>query len=279
MKNLISVSKITLIVSALAIFVTACEEVISIDLNSSSPRLVVNATITDQTGPYYVSLNKSENYFASNDSFPVVTHAEITLSDDKGFSETLTEERPGVYKTISLQGINGNTYHLKIVTEENIYEAWSQLPYAVALDSVKYQKNTQSGPREKENTNKYYVKCIFNDPANEENFYRIETKVNNVDTTASSYQIYNDVFTNGKTITYPLQRPTFDIGDTVEVELYTINKANYDYFKTANNILQNKKGPMASASAPQANPVTNISGGALGYFGTFAVSRKKVIIK
>ena len=257
----------------------SCEEIITIDLNTASPRLTVTALVTDQPGPYTVSLSKSESYFSSNVSFPKVSHAVITISDNAGNSEILKESAPGNYQSIALRGVNGRTYHLKIVSEGVTYEASSYLPYPVVLDSVSSQKLTATGPHSNENTKSYYIKCYFKDPPGSSDFYRIESTVVSTDSLASYYQIYSDEVTDGQKIAYPLQRPTFNIGETATIELYHINTDNYDYYKTANNILRNKKGPMASASAPQANPMTNISGGAVGYFGTFAVSRKKIVIK
>ena len=96
---------------------------------------------------------------------------------------------------------------------------------------------------------------------------------------ASVYQVCSDEVTDGQKIIFALQRWTFNLGDTAEVELYHINPSNYGYFKTANNILRNKKGPKAAASAPQANPLTDISGDAVGYFGTFPVCKMRVVIK
>ena len=274
-------NKIQIIVVAIISIValSACEEVITIDLNTAAPRLAVTAILTDKAEPYFVKLSKTESFFSSNDSFPPVRNALVTISDNAGNSELLKETFPGFYKTATLQGVSGRTYHLTIVTEGNTYEATSYLPYPVKLDSVVSQKITATGPGSKESKNKYYVRCFFNDPAGSVDFYRIESVVANTDTLASYYQIYSDEVTDGQKIEYSVLRPTFNIGDTAIVELYHINPANYDYFKTANNILRNKKGPMASASAPQANPLSNISGGAVGYFGTFAVSRKRIVVK
>jgi hypothetical protein len=270
---------IIILVIVSAIVFSACEEVINIDLNTASPHLTVTAIVTNQPGPYSVTLSKTESYFNSNDSFPAVRNATVTISDDAGNTEVLLETIPGTYKTTNLQGMCGHSYHLKIVAEGKTYEAYSYLPQPVNLDSVVSQKITTTGPKNKEGSNKYYVKCTFYDPAGSTDYYRIESVAANTDTLASFYQIYSDEVTDGQQIVYPVQRPTFNLGDTAIVELYHINSSNYDYYKTANNILRNKKGPMASASAPQANPVTNISGGAVGYFGTYAVSRKKVAVK
>ena len=107
-----------------------------LNLNTASPRLTVTAIVTDQSGPYTVSLSKSESYFSSNYSFPTVSHAVVTISDNVGNSETLKESSPGNYLTTALRGVNGRTYHLKVVSEGSTYEASSYLPYPVVLDSV-----------------------------------------------------------------------------------------------------------------------------------------------
>lgn len=273
-----AIYKLALIVLAIATF-SACEEVINIDLNTASPKLSVTAIITDQPGPYYVTLTKSESFFSSNNSFPAVNNAAVVISDDAGNTEKLTEIKAGVYQTTNLQGVNGRTYHLSIETNGNKYVATSYLPYPISLDSVATQKITATGPGNKENKNKYYLKCYFTDPEGSEDYYRVEPIIPNLDTLSSSYQIYSDEVTDGQHVEFPIQKPTFKLGDTAIVEFYHVNKENYNYYKTANNILKSRKGPMASASAPQANPLTNISGEAVGYFGTFTVSKRVVVVR
>ena len=106
----------------LIITMWSCEEIITIDLNTASPRLTVTAIVTDQQGPYTVNLSKSESYFSSNDSFPTVSHAVVTISDNMGNSEVLKESAPGNYLTTALRGVNGRTYHLKVVAEGSTFE-------------------------------------------------------------------------------------------------------------------------------------------------------------
>jgi len=89
---------------------SACEEVINIDLNTAAPHLTVTAIVTDQPGPYIVTLAKTESYFSSNDSFPSVRDATVTISDDAGNSDNLNETSPGTYQTSTLQGVNSQQY-------------------------------------------------------------------------------------------------------------------------------------------------------------------------
>ncbi len=65
-------------------------------------------------------------------------------------------------------------------------------------------------------------------------------------------------------------------GDTVTVELLSIDKATYDYFNTLRDILSSDR---AATSLSPANPNTNLSGGALGYFAAWAIDRKVIILQ
>jgi hypothetical protein len=57
----------------------------------------------------------------------------------------------------------------------------------------------------------------------------------------------------------------------VNIEMQCIDKNVYDYFFAIASVIQGQ-------SATPANPVNNISGGALGYFSACTVGRTSVII-
>jgi hypothetical protein len=66
------------------------------------------------------------------------------------------------------------------------------------------------------------------------------------------------------------------IGDTIIVELLSIDKAAYDYFNTLKDILSSDRSP---TSLSPANPNTNVSNGALGYFAAFTIDTKTIVLK
>jgi hypothetical protein len=65
-------------------------------------------------------------------------------------------------------------------------------------------------------------------------------------------------------------------GDTVYVELQHITKDMFNYYNTLNNIV-GSGGPMGS-STPY-NPISNIKGDALGYFGAYSSSFAFLILQ
>src|SRR5688572_7546758 len=92
----------------------SCEKVIDIDLNQSSPAVVIEGDITNETGPYTIRITQSINFDDRNE-FPPVSDAVVTVSDSEGNRELLTEVSPGVYETETTEGIPGRTYTLEVV--------------------------------------------------------------------------------------------------------------------------------------------------------------------
>src|ERR1017187_798367 len=133
-----------IILSALFILTySACEKVITINLNSVNPVIVIQGDITNDAGPYYVILTNTASYYDSN-YFPPVTGAKVIVSDNAGNSETLTEITPGAYKTSIIQGVPGRTYYLNATTTGGLnFTASSTMPQPIPIDSVDFRLSTR----------------------------------------------------------------------------------------------------------------------------------------
>ena len=84
----------------------------------------------------------------------------------------------------------------------------------------------------------------------------------------------DDENTNGNYIDIPLFIRSFEIGDTIDLSLLNIDEKSYDYLLTLNTIIGN-----GQPSAAPANPNSNFSNGALGYFAIYNGETKQIIIK
>jgi hypothetical protein len=114
-----------LILSVLA--TVSCVEQIVPDLNYKDTEsvLVVDGTITDETGPFRVKLSRSVmvNVLYSPDP---VNDANVSIYDDKGNLYRLYSKNDGWYETDEneLKGIPGNSYTLAITTSDGMqYES------------------------------------------------------------------------------------------------------------------------------------------------------------
>ena len=268
--------KIIISVLILCIF-NSCEKVIDIDLKNSEPQIVIDGTVTGQPGPYSVKINKTVDYYKPS-AFPAVAGAEVTISDNTGNSEILSEVAGGFYQTSTIQGLPGRTYTLKVIAEGKEYTAVSTMPQAIEIDSLtyEYQPGGSFGP---DATEGYKLHVHFTDPAGIENYCRLKIYKNGQLT--KGYYLYDDKYTSGNSYDFNdfEDDAILQLNDTAIVELLTLDKSTYDYYSTLSNVLtEGDTGPPMMMTTP-ANPNSNLSNGALGYFGAFTVSTKTIIIE
>ncbi len=115
---------------ALLIFILldACIDPAKIDIPPFQYQLVVDGYITTDPGPYTVKLYRSRPLGSTVDLDRLIAEkfAKITLLDDAGNSELLTEIESGVYQTKvdGMRGETGRSYHLQIkLVNEKQYES------------------------------------------------------------------------------------------------------------------------------------------------------------
>jgi hypothetical protein len=257
----------------------SCQKVIELDLNSASPAIVIEGSIYF-SGDCNVSLSKTAN-FSSTNTFPPVTGASVEITDNLGHMKLLSELSPGKYTTHTdsshFWGFPGRTYTLSVTAEGKTYQATSKLPAPVDIDSVLIINTSGffGGPE----ANKKYIAVKYNDPGGIENYYRLVKIINGI--TISKIYIANDKYTDGQqqeeflSDFNPDSDTDLQTGDTLTIELQCIDKNVYEYYRTFNEA--GGGGPFGSPSP--ANPTSNFSNGALGYFSAYWVSSKTVIVQ
>ncbi len=276
----------------LALFLTSCEDVITLDLNNGVSTLVVDGYISNQQPPYRISLSKSSNYFEPS-KFTPEQNALVIISDDSGAKDTLREKMAGVYETVNIKGTSGRTYTLNIVTADNkSYSAASFLPSAVPIDSlhseVRSRNNGPGGPGDQiPRIQTYQVSCYFNDPESADNYYRLKYYKNDtLQNGLGDYVIASDQLANGQSNSPRISngqsnflnvRGRYVLNDLVKVEVLSIDKKGFEFYSALQKLI-NDQGSIIGTDAPS-NPVNNISNGALGYFGAYAITVKSMTIK
>jgi hypothetical protein len=271
----------------LVIVFSSCEDVITLDLNNGVTKLIVNGYISTAPGPYIIKLSQSNNYFEPNVFVPE-KGANVVISDNTGVSETLKEITPGNYSTTNLMGIGNRTYTLSITTTGNkSYVASSFMPMPVSIDSLHDQIRLRNGSNSPgKGPVSYRVSCYFTDPAGLGNYYRLRYfKNDTLQNGDRDYVIASDQLANGQSNTPRLTdgvsnslnvRGRYLLKDSVKVELLAIDKKGFDFFSDLQKLLSDQ-GSIVASDAPS-NPINNISNGALGYFGAYGISTKKIVI-
>jgi hypothetical protein len=240
--------------------------VIEIDLKDSEPLLVVEGVFNNRTDTQSVRITSSVGIGDSNSS-PGISGATVTVKDQDGISYAFRERAPGIYSSRRMRGIPGRTYSLSITHNGKTYTARSTMPSQVTIDSIGFQSTTIFS------NSRTSLQLIFRDPPQIKNYYRFVLSINEVKT--SSIFVYNDDFTDGKQVTRDLFDVDVDLksGDRVAVEMHCIDPVIYRYWF---GLDQNRS--RGGASVTPANPVSNISNGALGYFSAQTQQMEQLLV-
>lgn len=255
---------------------SGCQQIVSIDLNTANPRVVIEGNIKDQPGPYSVFLSMTGSYFDTTLATPPISHAQVIITDDLGNHDTLKEVAGGTYQSSTLIGVSGRTYTLSVKTDGKEYLATSSMPTKVFIDSL-YALPRQGFGGE----SGYDIYVTFKDPPELGNYYRINARSSAVIPADSidgrRYRLFTDKLTNGNEMTERIRAGrNVSVGDTITIELCSIDKATYDYFHTLSDILSSDRSP---TSLSPANPNSNIRGDALGYFSAYTIDSKQIVLR
>ncbi|QHT67679.1 DUF4249 domain-containing protein [Rhodocytophaga rosea] len=158
----------TILLSLLILF-TTCVEPVNVNLGEPVKRLVVDGMITTKPGPYTVKLTTTAKYnIGSEGTNYLVRGAKVSISDDTGYSEQLTEVSLGSYSTNAngIQGQIGRTYTLHIETEGKQYQSMPELLRPTSGVENIYAE-FKDGVEES-----FYVYVDTKDPVETEDFYR-----------------------------------------------------------------------------------------------------------
>jgi len=260
----------SVLITTFALLLCSCQRVISVRLDSSASKYVIEGMVTDQPGGTVVSITQTRD-FSSDNTFTGVSGATVTI-ENNGYSYPLTESGAGVYTTSALTGAPGKTYSMKVLLGGVVYTATSTMPNpVVGIDSIFVATGTL--------TNKRYVSVIISDPAGIPNYYRWVQYVNG--RKEKTNFLGDDEFTDGLKIRTQLDfsNDTDDTardiktGDSVRVDMINLDSAAYHYWFA---LQQNADGSGGSASP--ANPASNIAGGCLGYFSAQAVRSRSLLV-
>lgn len=268
MKNII-IFKIVLLY-CIVLTLTSCEKVIDVKTNNATGKIDIEANLTNVQGQQIVYIRQNVP-FTNTNTYPPVTGATVTISDQTGNTYPFVEGPSGTYAINSLAGVTGNTYQLTVNDKGSIYTAKSTMPAVINLDTILSKNDPFGGTNRKQ-----LISVVYKDPAGVPNQYRFVMYVNGVQ--VKRVFADNDEFKDGKTNTAELDQEDIDIypGDSVKVEMQCIDQSLYTYWFT---LAQQGGGGGPGGSVAPSNPPTNLNNNALGYFSAHTTQTKTIVIK
>lgn len=166
----------------------------------------------------------------------------------------------------------GKNYFLTVNVDGQTFTAGSSMPQKVLLDSIYITDEFLFTDTRK------IVNAVYKDPAGRGNNYRFVQTVNGYK--EKQIQILNDDYTDGNTVTSRLfffsdeeDSGYINTGDIVDIDFLCIDAPIYKYWFS---LFRSALG--TSGQATPANPVSNMQGGALGYFSAHTRHRLSVTV-
>ena len=276
----------------------SCEKGVTFDLEESSPKIVVEATIETNRAPFVI-LSKSQNFYAQitpdilEASF--VRNADVYVSNGtvthklKEYTVALATGYTFYFYSIDSSNLStafvGQTntpYSLRIVAEGKEYTASTKIPAITrSIDSLFWKQAPGSN-----DTNKVALMVRATDRAGYGDYIRYFTKRNSEPFYPAFNSVYDDQIIDGTSYEIEVERGVdrtqdlpddytlFDKGDTVTLKLCQIDKATYDFWRT----MEFSYGSIGNPFASPTKVLSNISNNALGYFGGYAPQFRTIII-
>lgn len=263
--------KINLILMLAALLsLTACEEVIDVDVPPNTVKLVVEGGVTTEPDSSFIRLTKSVAYFDNNTTTPMVTNATVLVNND-----TFHHVANGIYKPApGYTGVRGQVYSLKISVEGKQYTSSSILDPLFDIDSIISVYKPQEGFFDGGYTVKYTG--IDQRPRIKYTYFRFGYKNEKDTKLRDSIFDFRVLFDNRNSVInepYEFEIPFLRLepGDTVLMVFRSVDEPVYRYLLALSAREDGGGGPF---STPPANLPTNIRGGdVLGVFMACDVKR------
>ena len=261
--------------------VSACQDVIDLDVPEGKTRLVVDGLLTDRDELQTVKLKYTAPYF-SNAPTPPISDALVFITDNTGAEIILEETAPGIYQK-QFAGEVGKTYLLTVETSDGkVYKSLEEPLRPVSLiDSIYYEFEEESIFYEEEG---YYVTISATDPEGKNNFYRWRYFVNEEKQSEPEdlFFISDEVLDGLSGLTVTFSRDALLPGDTARVEQMSLSENAYNFLFLLYQQTANVGSQFDPPPAPIKGNVYNTTDSndyALGYFMATSITTAEVVIK
>lgn len=262
----------------IGLFLTGCEDVIHVDLDTAQPRLVIDASIDWVKGTtgneQKIKLSTTTGYY--NATFPTVSGASITVTNSSSVVFDFIEiSGTGEYVCNNFQPVIGETYTLSILLNGEIYTA-TETFIGVPSIQPEIDQNNEGGFGGDE----VEIMTYYQDDGNQENYYLYSHKSNRV--AFPQYQVENDENVQGNQITMIYSNKDLIPGDILDIKLFGISRRYHEYFNKILLASGNDDSPFPSTpAAVRGNIVnqTNFNNFAYGYFRLSEVDVKNYVLQ
>lgn len=278
---------------------SSCERDVDFPLDDTATKLVVEANIENGQAPV-VFLSNSLGFFSKIDPQTLATNfvrnAEVYISNGtrthqlKEYAVPVPGGLTFYFYSNDLSspatlfnGELGKSYSLRILSNGKEYTARTTIPDTTRRIDSLFWKAAPAG----NDPQKVAVMVRAFDRPGFGDYIRYYTKRNSEPFYPGLNSVYDDQVIDGTSYEVQIERGIdrntessgdgysfFNKGDTVTLRLCNIDKATYDFWRTMEFNYVSVGNPFSSPT----RVLSNISGGALGYFGGYGAQYRTIII-
>lgn len=269
----------------LLLLTLSCQKEIELDYRDIEPVVSIEGRVTNEQ--VYVLITRTRSM---NDSVKGrgIGGAVVTISSEDGTEQLVYDARDGYYRPASgMKGVPGRTYRLDVTLDGHQYAASSTMPRQAPIVSTQFiwQSLLDNGML-------MYEMWATDPEPDVRNYYwyRVDRRAKDPkvrqkqgtdayrwssfdDRGAINARIYRDIMCvneemmDGQDIEDDQLKSILFDGDTITLQLMTIDRAMFEYYQS-----------LSVGQRMGANPISNISGGCLGYFAAGSVSHADTVI-
>lgn len=273
--------KYILTVCAAAI-VFSCEETINIDTSSTDSKVVIEGLVTNVAGGSYVKLSRSRNFY-DNGQTNRISNAQVTVNSSTGEQIVFVHNPSGgtdslgyYFPNPNFSGSIGTSYTLNVEVDGQTYTGIDEMLPVTSIDSmvVRVDEGQLEDP---DDPGRIYAVFMFaTEPQDRIDHYLFKFYRNGellLDWPTDIY-VFDDE-TLGESIDDVEIAGYYAEGDIVKAEIYSLTREGFIYYSDLATLLNNDGGMF---SPPPANPRSNLSNGAMGYFQASAVDAMEITV-
>lgn len=285
------------IISALFLLAISCTEPYTPQLDNTYTRLAIEGNVTDVEGSTFVRLTLSQPYLVNqrteaveNASVFVIMHDEESILEGEQIIFTESIDSAGLY--LPPKGFVGTPEKFYTLIIENVdvnkdgelenYEAFDYMVPPLPDDKYDSISLTYISVPQFD----FWQIGLYAYEPKGPNWY-IFQKLKNGVRLSDSIRLWNvtdDFLLDGNYATNVLIQQLSnqdstefpELGDTVSMEMWNISEAYFNYCINVQGVIA-YQNPLFSG--PQANPFTNVSEGAVGFFAAYSINTGSTIVK
>lgn len=269
---------------------SSCETVVQLELNEGDKTLVVESYLefsdTTDAGSARIYLTESSNFYG-NTSPNVVSNATILINDIYVLDED--PDSLGFYvSNMPIPYSGEEAFDIDIVADidgkEGHWMASNDFTNTPKIDSIYYVYEQAEPPFQDEG---YYVKIMFNDPVEEQNFYHLTVLID--DTLSFELNggtkrslILRDEYVNGSVLDFEVNDEPLKEGQTLKLILSSITEDMYYYYFNMYTLLTETSGIGSPPPFPLYGNVVSLNdnfSNALGNFQVRSTTVKEITVE